>query len=175
MINNFLIRCFCLQLFAIVAVAQTQPNQKPSPEPSDDVVKIYTELRQTDVTVFDSQGKFVDGLTRENFELRIDGKPSPITFFEQVQAGSGSEEEKWLASRQQRAPKNATSYGRKVLFFVDDIHLSPTSIEQARRLISKYIDYEQTENDESANRQFERAGRILSTTNRQQDGAASCS
>src|SRR5689334_10326831 len=148
MIHSFLIRCLCLHLFVTVAVAQTQPNQKPSPEQSEDVVKIYTELRQTDVMVFDAQGKFVDGLTRENFELRIDGKPAPITFFERVEAGAGSEEEKWLASRQQQAPKAATSYGRKVLFFVDDIHLSPASIDQARRLISKYIDYEQTENDE---------------------------
>ena len=133
---------------ASVAAGQT-PSQKPSPEPADEVVKIYTELRQTDVTVLDAQGKLVDGLTRENFELRIDGKPAPITFFERVEAGSGSEEVQWLASRQQRAPKETTTSGRKVLFFVDDIHLSPTSIDQARRLISKYIDYEQTENDEA--------------------------
>lgn len=130
-----------------LTLAQTTP--KSSPEQSDDVVKIYTELRQTDVMVFDAQGKFVDGLTRENFELRLDGKPVRITFFERVESGSGSEGEQWLASRQQRAPKPGTSYGRKVLFFVDDIHLSATSIDQARRLISKYVDYEQTENDEA--------------------------
>ncbi|HEY2964146.1 MAG TPA: VWA domain-containing protein [Pyrinomonadaceae bacterium] len=135
-------------------MAQTQPNPKPSPEQSEDVVRIYTDLRQTDVMVFDSQGKFVDGLTRENFELRIDGKPVPITFFERVEAGSGSEEEQWLASRQPRASRTAKetvppSYGRKVLFFVDDIHLSPTSIQQARQLISKFIEFEQTENDEA--------------------------
>lgn len=145
---NSNIRALLCVLVASVAAGQT-PSQKPSPEPADEVVKIYTELRQTDVTVFDPQGKLVDGLSRENFELRIDGKPAPITFFERVEAGSGSEEVQWLASRQQRAPKETATSGRKVLFFVDDIHLSPTSIDQARRLISKYIDYEQTENDEA--------------------------
>src|SRR5687767_2189991 len=110
-------------------VAQTHPKPTPSPEQSDEVVKVYTELRQTDVMVFDAQGKFVDGLTRENFELRVDGKPVPITFFERVEAGARNEESQWIAAREQRTPKDPapTSYGRKVLFFVDDIHLSPGS------------------------------------------------
>src|SRR5829696_1115877 len=108
----------CLQLFAALVVAQTQPNPKPSPEQQDDIIKVYTELRQTDLMVFDAHGKFVDGLTRENFELRVDGKPVPITFFERVEAGGGEEESKWLATREQRSarPPAPTSYGRKVLF-----------------------------------------------------------
>ena len=142
----------CLHLLAALVVAQTQPQPKPSPEQSDDVIKVFTELRQTDIMVFDAQGKFVDGLNRENFELRVDNKPVPITFFERVAAGAGNEEAQWLAARDQRtAPKDPgpTSYGRKVLFFVDDLHLSPTSIAQARSLITKYLDQEQTENDEA--------------------------
>ena len=147
----------CLPLLALIVFGQTQtqtqtqPKPQPSPEQSDDVIKVYTELRQTDVMVFDAQGKFVDGLSRENFELRVDGKPVPITFFERVEAGAGNEESQWLAAREQPKPKAPapTSYGRKVLFFVDDIHLSPTGVVQARSLISKYIDQEQTENDEA--------------------------
>ena len=141
----------CLLLFAALVVAQTQPKPQPSPEQSDDVIKVFTELRQTDVMVFDARGKFVDGLTRDNFELRVDGKPVPITFFERVEAGAGNEEAQWLAARDQHTPKEPapTTYGRKVLFFVDDIHLSAASIVQARGLISKYIDREQTENDEA--------------------------
>jgi VWFA-related protein len=140
----------CLQLVTLIAVAQTQPKPTASPEQADDVVKIFTDLRQTDVMVFDAKGKFVDGLNREDFELRVDGKPTPITFFERVEAGAGNEEAQWLAARDRASTKQTTptTYGRKVLFFVDDIHLSPTSIVQARDLIRKYIDYEQTENDE---------------------------
>jgi VWFA-related protein len=143
-----------LHLSALLALAQTQPKPSPSPEPTDDVVKIFTDLRQTDVMVFDGQGKFVDGLKREDFELRVDGRPMPITFFERVEAGGGNEEAQWLAAHD-RSAANATketaptTYGRKVFFFVDDIHLSPTSIVQARDLIRKYIDYELTENDEA--------------------------
>jgi VWFA-related protein len=155
MIARLLKVLVCLQLFAVLAAAQTeprpQPKPSPSPEPSEDVIKVYTELRQTDVMVFDSKGQFVDGLTRENFELKVDGKPAPITFFERVEAGTGKEEAQWLAARDQRIakPTAPTTYGRKVLFFVDDIHMSTTSIEQARSLIKKYLDYEQSEYDEA--------------------------
>lgn len=145
----------CLVLFAVALSAQTQttPQPKPSssPEQADDVIKIFSDLRQTDVMVFDAKGNFVDDLKREDFELRVDGKPTPITFFERVEAGAGNEEAQWLAVRERPTPAKErvpTTYGRKVLFFVDDIHLSPSSIVQARDLIKKYIDYEHTENDE---------------------------
>ena len=141
----------CFQLATLIALAQTPPKPTPSREQSDDIVKIFTELRQTDVMVFDAKGKFVDDLKREDFELRVDGKPTPITFFERVEAGAGNEEAQWLAVRERPAPAKEpvpTTYGRKVIFVVDDIHLSATSIVQARELIRKYIEYEQTENDE---------------------------
>jgi VWFA-related protein len=149
-----LAKLLCLFLFAVTANAQTQskPSPTPTPQQSDDVVKIFTELRQTDAMVFDAQGKFVDGLKREDFELRVDGKPMPITFFERVEAGAGNEEAQWLAARERSTtPKEITptTYGRKVVFFVDDIHLSQTSIVQAKELIRKYVDYDQTENDET--------------------------
>ncbi|MCA1578491.1 MAG: VWA domain-containing protein [Acidobacteria bacterium] len=154
MIARLLKVLVCLLLFAVLAAAQqtqSKPSPSPSPDQPEDIIKVYTELRQTDVMVFDSKGQFVDGLTRENFELKIDGKPAPITFFERVEAGTGNEEAQWLAARDQRPakPTAPTSYGRKVLFFVDDIHMSPASIVQARNLITKYLDYEQTEYDEA--------------------------
>jgi VWFA-related protein len=154
MINHALLQLLCLAVFAVTAIAQTQskPSPTPTPQQSDDVVKIFTELRQTDAMVFDAQGKFVDGLKREDFELRVDGKPMPITFFERVEAGAGNEEAQWLAARERSTtPKEITptTYGRKVVFFVDDIHLSQTSIVQAKELIRKYVDYDQTENDET--------------------------
>ena len=153
MIWRLVTQLWLLVLLATAALAQTQskPTPTPPPEQSDDVVKIFTELRQTDVMVFDAQGKFVDGLKREDFELRVDGKPMPITFFERVEAGARNEEAQWLAVRDGAKAKDTTptSYGRKVVFFVDDIHLSQTDIVQAKELIRKYIDYEQNENDET--------------------------
>ena len=54
----------------------------------DDVVQISTELVQTGVTFLDKQGRLVDGLKKEDFELRVDGRVVPISFFENIVAGS---------------------------------------------------------------------------------------
>jgi hypothetical protein len=66
---------FCLSsLFLLITSSGTQAQTpSPTPKPQDDVVRVYTELVQTDVMVFDKQGKFVNGLTADNVELRIDG------------------------------------------------------------------------------------------------------
>ncbi|HXU08652.1 MAG TPA: hypothetical protein VN743_06615, partial [Blastocatellia bacterium] len=65
-----------------------QEHQPPeTAQQTDKVVRIGTDLFQTDVMVFDRQGRFVDGLKREQFELRVDGKPQQISFFDIVAAG----------------------------------------------------------------------------------------
>jgi hypothetical protein len=74
------ITAFCTS--AISAYAQQPQNQNP------DVIKVTTSLVQTDVMVFDKQGKFVDDLKREQFTLKVDGKPREISFFELIKAGS---------------------------------------------------------------------------------------
>ena len=66
-----------------VVLAHAQQPQKPA---TDDVLRVNTELVQTAVTVIDKQGRFVDGLSRDQFELTVDGKPRPINFFERVAA-----------------------------------------------------------------------------------------
>ena len=102
----------------------------------DDVIRVNTELVQTDFTVFDKQGNFVDGLKREQFLFKIDGKPREISFFDRIAAGSRSEEAQIAAARGTTMP-GATAplpldRGRTVFFFIDDLHLSPGSISYTR-------------------------------------------
>ena len=57
-------------------------SQNPQQRDQTEVIRVYTELIQTDVMVFDKNGHFKDNLRQEDFELRIDGKVRPIEFFE---------------------------------------------------------------------------------------------
>src|SRR5712671_4817063 len=78
----------CALLFAPAMSAQTQP-QKPAEEQGD-VIRVNTELVQTDVMVFDKKGHFVDGLRRDQFALKVDNKPTSISFFERVTSAKES-------------------------------------------------------------------------------------
>src|SRR5438105_7185492 len=118
-----------LGCFLALATTFGQENQTAKPrQESADVVRIYTDLVQTDVMVFDKQGRFANGLKREDFTLSIDGKPQPIEFFDHVAAGSTDEEMQLAAARGALPKKVAGSVpldrGRAIFFYVDDFHLS---------------------------------------------------
>ena len=82
--------CLLLLIFFGVALGQ-----------QDDVVRINTELVQTGVAVFDKQGQFVDGLKKEDFELRVEGRVVPISFFENIVAGTQRGSYKYVAPPEQ--------------------------------------------------------------------------
>src|ERR1041384_436115 len=78
---------FLLILLLLVAVCPLANAQET------EVVRTNVELVQTAVTVLDKNGKFVEGLQKEQFELMVDGKPRPVAFFERIAAGSPRESE----------------------------------------------------------------------------------
>lgn len=158
----------CLCLCALCAGARGQ-----QPTPNDEVVRVSTTLFQTDVTVLDKQGRFVENLQRDQFELRIDGKVQPITFFERVKAGTANEDAQLAAARgaarttsntSSNSSSNASSNasdatetgkvvpldrGRVILFYLDDLHLSNESVQRVRILLRHFIDDELGQNDEA--------------------------
>jgi hypothetical protein len=99
-----------IALAGVLAAPVSGQTQNPPSKPSDDeVIRVKTELVQTGVMVFDKQGHFVDGLQREQFELTVDGKPQPISFFEQVKAGTSRERAQLVAASNNSAPAETTT------------------------------------------------------------------
>lgn len=116
----------------------------------EEVVRVNAELVQTGVSVFDRQGRFVDGLRREDFELRVDGRVVPITFFEQIVAGSLRDRLTRAAAGEPAAKvadSATSSRQRTVVFFLDDRHLSPDSVARTRKMLLDFIDAEMAEGD----------------------------
>lgn len=149
----------CASIFVSAAYGQQAPGGAPStaqtPDvPAEDVVRISTDLVQTDVMVFDKQGRFIDNLKPEQFELRVDGKPQAISFFERVMAGSSNEESQLAAARGGAPSPGAGAVpldrGRTIFFFVDDLHLSSDSIMRTRKSLLSFIEKEVKQNDQVA-------------------------
>jgi VWFA-related protein len=133
--------------------AQLQ-QQRPPSQQGEDVVRVNTNLVQTDLMVFDKQGHFVDGLQREQFELMIDGQPQAISFFEQVRAGSAKEQALKLNSTATSPSGKPTSVnenrGRIIVFFLDDLHLSLDSLTRTQKMLTQFIKNEMDDNDRVA-------------------------
>jgi hypothetical protein len=108
-------------------------------------IRVTVGLVQTDIMVFDRQGHFVPDLKKDQFELRVDGKVQPISFFEMVSAGSPHDEQIWAMARKNSAPMTEPSVaksanpGRTLLFFVDDWHLSAESCIRSRMALENLI------------------------------------
>jgi VWFA-related protein len=144
--NAFSLRAllsFSISFFLIIAIGRAQQR---SSEQKDDVIRITTELVQTDVTVLDKQGRFVEGLRPEQFELLVDGKPQSISFFEQVTAGSRREaaiiearDSARAATEKDKRTPDSPSRGRTVFFFVDDMHLSAASMNRTREALQRFV------------------------------------
>ena len=144
-------RSTVIRIVAAVCLLQaTVFGQKPTDQ-QDDVLRVNTDLVQTDFMVFDKQGNFIDGLKREQFVLKVDGKLREISSFDRLNAGSRSEEAQLAAAR---GTANSTASatqpldrGRTVMFFLDDLHLSLASLDQTKKLLKIFIDREMGQND----------------------------
>lgn len=150
--------CFLMTLLVVGIVATFAQDQKEPPKlettienQEDDILKIGTELIQIGVAVFDKKGQFVNNLGQEDFQLLIDGKPSPISFFEQNTVKNSVSEAKTEKSDVESAElKNSPVKplsGRNVIFVVDDFHLSFDSHHRIKKLILKFIEQEMMPED----------------------------
>ena len=120
-----------------------------------EVIRTNTDIVQTAVTVLDKKGNFVEGLKRDQFELVVDGKSRPVAFFERIAAGSARERE--LATLAD--PTNTTTTtpvapsrvpGRTIVFFIDDLHLSPDSLSRTKMMLQHFLDREMSSKDNVA-------------------------
>jgi len=133
-----------------LVVASTQAQTKPAPSPEqDDVIRVNTELVQTDVMVFDKKGQFVDGLQAEQFALKVDNKPQTISFLDRVTSGKVADPSPSAGTGSNPASPTTTTAirGRTVIFFIDDLHLAPDSLSRTRTALLEFVEHGMNEND----------------------------
>jgi VWFA-related protein len=127
-----------------LALALTAPAFLAAQAVQNPSFRTNTELVQSDVVVFDRQGRFVDNIPREQFEVLVDGQPRPIAAFERIQAGSRIERAQLAATRGVPEPSAADSTSaegsRTVLFFVDDFHMAQGGLARTHQILNNYIE-----------------------------------
>jgi VWFA-related protein len=117
-----------------------------SAQTTNDVLHVNVDLIQTPITVLDKSGHFVDGLTRDQFELMADGKRQPIASFERVLSVDSRSatltvgDATPVVNRAADSGNRSRTPGRTIVFFVDDLHLSPESMNLTRQTLRRFLE-----------------------------------
>src|SRR6266480_1284435 len=109
--NLVVVQLICALFFLATAMMNVSAQgQNPTvPKQEVEVLRVNTELVQSPVMVFDKQGHFVDGLQAEQFDLKVDGRPQAISFFDRLTAGTPGEALKFEAARTGRTVAGAAA------------------------------------------------------------------
>src|SRR6266487_635205 len=155
---NIVLLLLSLLAFSVGAAGQST-SRKKTPTSEDDVVRVKTELVQTDISVVDSRGCFIEGLVPDQFQVRVDGKVQTLLFFDQVTTGTANEEKQLVAARNAKPGIPTTpvasvraepARGRTIFFFVDDVHLAGDGLSRARSLLTRFVENKMTARDRVA-------------------------
>src|SRR5262249_24138750 len=131
------------------------PQSQPASPQGQDVVRITTQLVQVDAVVTDKKGKHVEDLTEGDFELLVDGKKQQLTHFSHVslpavrrEPAAKKKDDLIIAPEsmptRQIAPEEVR---RTIAFVVDDMGLSPSSMELGRETLRKFVSEQMQDGD----------------------------
>ena len=135
-------------VLSVPVVAQQQPPPQQAPQ-----FKSGTQVVEVDVRVFDKDGRFVTDLKPEDFEIKEDGAPQPITALTLVAAPSTQHQDistqhqdistqhpalSTAPSTQHPAP-STLSAPSTWLFVFDTYHLSAAGVNHARDAVGRFL------------------------------------
>lgn len=141
-----------LLITLLLGLVPAQTRQEPQPQQkqtaSDEIVRISTELVQTDVVVTDKNDQLVTDLKLNDFEVYENGKKQEISFIEFVSVDSPRRSEDSSLTAQV-APGVDTAVARDltakdlrrvIAFVVDDVTIPSEDMARTRQLLSEFVE-----------------------------------
>jgi VWFA-related protein len=95
---------------------------------------------EIEVSVLDRNGAPVEGLTANDFEVRVDRRPAAVTNFYMVKRGAIVDERGVADSQPAGVAPQPEIIPTRLVLFVDDLHLHERSKKRAVESLRKYID-----------------------------------
>src|SRR5258708_5045738 len=136
------------EIFTFAQTNQTNPKTDQDP-----AVQLRTALIEIHAVVTDKQGRQIDNLKKEDFELLENKSPQQITFFniENITKQLTNPSSARITS----GPGGSTMIPaevpvRTVVIYLDTLNLSTESLLQTKQTLNKFIDEQLTERDLAA-------------------------
>ena len=143
--NTFLAGLLLLSLH--LNGAAQDPKKKAE---KDWVVELKTVLVELRAVVTDRQGRFVEGLTKEDFEVREKGRLQDVGFFSEHRIGPLSISRPVKIANvpsSVETPNVPGAPARSVLLLVDTLHLTSNNLMRVKQSLKKVIDEQLTDQD----------------------------
>jgi len=142
-----------LKLITLIALchAGAQTPQKPQSEIApEDIIRITTNLVQTDAVVTDKNDQIIGDLKLEDFELYDNGKKQDIKFLEFIASANKRVEGEAPALKNVDIPSaglSAADLKRVVAFVIDDLTISSDDLARVRDLLRNFINNQMQQGD----------------------------
>ena len=99
---------------------------------------VEVNVLEVEAAVVDRQGKAVEGLTRDDFEVYLDGRRATISNFYAVKRGIAPAGDPAAAVAE--AAAEATSVPTRLVVFIDDLHLRRRGKKRATEALRAYVE-----------------------------------
>jgi VWFA-related protein len=133
----------------------TTPQKPPQEIAPEDIIRITTQLVQTDVVVTDKNDKIVKDLKLEDFELYDNGKKQELKFLEFVGVEGADNERRSEGARP--TPKyvepagntgvSARDLKRVVAFVIDDLTMEAVDLPPVRKMMLDFVNNKMRDGD----------------------------
>ena len=138
-----------------VALSQTPsaPQKPPQEIAPEDIIRITTNLVQTDVVVTDKNEQIIPDLKLEDFEIYDNGKKQDLKFMEFVSVDTGRRSE---GTRPSSLPNSMDQTGpgllakdlkRVVAFVIDDLTMEIVDLPVIRKMLLNFVDNKMKDGD----------------------------
>ncbi|MBN2320864.1 MAG: VWA domain-containing protein [Acidobacteria bacterium] len=157
------------------------PQTASQESPEVQSLRVETELMEVYVVVTDREGRIVENLKKEDFELLENDRPQEISFFNVSRVDSDRKlRDDASTGKESARDKSAEAFrledrlraapARTTLLFVDNLHLSFSNLNWVKQALHRFIKEQMTEQDVVAlatshtlgfSQQFSRDRRLL--------------
>jgi VWFA-related protein len=124
--------------------------QRPLPAPASPTFTLAVDYIEVDALVTDRQGNLLHGLTKDDFQLREDGKPQAISAFSVVDIPAMAPQSP-LSARAVIAPDVASNTepfaGRIYVAVIDDFHTPPDQTQRLKAAAQRFVQEDFGAND----------------------------
>lgn len=130
-----------------------QTNQRPAQQPPSVTFQAEVNYVDVDTIVTDAMGNFVGGLSKDDFEVREDGKPQTIEIFSVLDIPLERRDRFLLLDRpipnDVRSNRDAFA-GRLYVILLDDLNINPLRTAQTKTLARRFVEKNLGANDVAA-------------------------